>query len=75
MSAEPLSVVRCPKCGAAIPLFKEGDVVQCNACGEGLRIVRVYEGAKASSLISLFDGGFLVPFALGGLAAWIILKR
>lgn len=74
MSAEPLSVVRCPRCGAAVPLFREGDLVQCNACGEGLRIVRVYEGTK-SSPVSLFDGSFLVPFALGGLAAWIILKR
>ena len=66
--SEPLTSLKCPSCGALVPIFEKRDRLTCNACGAEFP-VRYVEPAEVVRL-----EGDVFPAAVAGFVLWLLSR-
>ena len=65
--SEPITSLRCPSCGALVPIFERKPMLRCSACGAEFPVRYVERAAKA-------EEGDLLPAAVAGFVLWFLSR-
>ena len=67
--SEPITSLRCPSCGALVPIFEKLDRLTCNACSAEFP-VRYVEPAE---VVRMAEDSWM-PLVMTGFAMWLLSR-
>lgn len=68
--SEPITSLRCPGCGALVPIFERKPMLRCSACGAEFPVSYV----ERADMAKLASEGDLMPMAVAGFVLWFLSR-